>query len=116
MHAWTDGTFGDAVTVHDCTVKFHVSNVYSLTYVVTVCCRKYVEPTVTSHSYGSDEFNMMFFTQVSFPNMSQLRMLKNEIASIQRFSSKCILPPFECMIVVEGKSIVIRILKFEPIS
>lgn len=25
--------------------------------------RKYVEPTVISHSYGSDEFNNMFFTQ-----------------------------------------------------
>ena len=42
--------------------KFHANPVNQLNYFGH---RKFVEPTVTSHYYGSDEFNMMFFTQVT---------------------------------------------------
>ena len=59
-----DGTLGHVVKVLNCIVKFQV-NVYSSINEVIFGCRKYVEPTVISHSYGSDEFNNMFFTQVS---------------------------------------------------
>ena len=42
-------------------------------------CRKYVEPTVVSHSYGSDEFNMMFFTQVSLKEKVQKRICRIKV-------------------------------------
>ena len=47
----------------------HIMRFYNIVTNSPLClfigCRKFVEPTVVSHSYGSDEFNMMFFTQVS---------------------------------------------------